>query len=1441
MTEINKAGDNHSIGHIDIPQGKFREQMDAVADSLRQLAGESEVERGHVVNDPLNSPFVLYVNGYTGTDTYVSGAYSTKGANQEQRLRRISEQRLVCGYTEAQPFKTLERACIEAAIITAYDYWKTGDVPKQQVSIVVSPGEYIIHNGAGNENIVGPGMPPDPIPGPDDIIGIQEWCDGYVPTPQELQQFNPDELGGVILPRGCSVVSLDLRKTIFRPDFVPTPANENANYSNRRTIFRMTGQGYYYGFTFKDKEGYNQSHHLLSTFEFASKDQLDEYYAKIVTAVGDSTGIDKSELEPRESEYKIVGPQPVNPTEPTDTVESASPYIYNTSIRSVWGMCGVFLDGSISDGFKSTVMAQYTGVSLQSDMDNWELYSGKKWGPMPDYDTYISSSPNDIRAKVERRSFHIRAVNEAVVQEVSVFAIGQSIHHQVESGGEITITNSNSNWGGCAALAIGAHDRAFPVDRFHKVKFIERALDPIEYATVSRVKIGTVKSVDPKTELESTKILDKRYEDADYTIKAGTYVWVQNGAGKDWRAEVAEDVPKGDVTVIKLKRELEDESGNAAGDDAIGNDIYIRRLIDNRSYDERSYAILVQGDAGTRPPVRDYVPETATSNWDNRVSTVLSTVAVPDRDDVTAKVQLRYAKRPVSECEHQASNYYRPADTVIKDEKHFSANEVNYGPFEEGSWDESYVHMQEDYNPEGYYKNAAPVMVIDGDYDGNEVSADLGITLTTDNVRAQIRSATDYIGAHNLLRNLGVSNNEAHAMLDPAQIGENPLLNVNSRGWDLEFRRPSNIRLFGHAFEWTGFANYTKAVPKYQQFMTQMNKFTYYFTHEDGGRVYVSGFNEEGFLITNRGIQDLSTGDLVQLEQIGAPDVSLEPEPLPCATESNAGAVRLASQQQIEDALADPDCSSKTDSKKCEPAITVNDLCYIKKDIVGSVEQELLILPDEYANLFVHKDVERVVGADRATFVPDELTAAYIDKTDSNTRKLLTDEASQAAGYDGEDKVAFRTIWQAFHWVNNRAPVGKPALTCWVIGSQDPDPHPSADSPVNINAIKITKIKGYEQDHEKNKIYLKKAIRVGPNNVEFQLTDVTVSVGGTMATPETPYVPESTTVSAHGQHVEMTNVALINRSTTQSTCPFSQFDAPVTATCQISFKRDTKTHFIMDGKCNGQDTSNYSIITAVFKNLAINSGAAGTHTGYNYMKWAFRHTNANNTKALRIQAQAFNFNCRAYGNDPERQNGRLEWDLDFSGHQGEELVGLFPQARSRLVVEDVSGTVGNDLCDLKVNVLGLGKLKEIQLFGNRGAAENGMFYPVTDLYRSSKRGATPDGKTDGKLDGTWDDIDDYYNKTLTGRVAKAFRDAGHKWPDDGGGGTNGGYSFKLHPTMVYNNYYCDFGPVKYPNNVNEDAVGGFETGEEDSQGDEIDPTVINPQDGEFPNGKMLLE
>ena len=44
--------------------------------------------------------------------------------------------------------------------------------------------------------------------------------------------------GGVIVPRGTSIVGLDLRKTKIRPTYVPNPENDQIE---RSCIFRLTG------------------------------------------------------------------------------------------------------------------------------------------------------------------------------------------------------------------------------------------------------------------------------------------------------------------------------------------------------------------------------------------------------------------------------------------------------------------------------------------------------------------------------------------------------------------------------------------------------------------------------------------------------------------------------------------------------------------------------------------------------------------------------------------------------------------------------------------------------------------------------------------------------------------------------------------------------------------------------------------------------------------------------------------------------------------------------------------------------------------------------------------------------------------------------------------------------------------------------------------------
>ena len=49
----------------------------------------------------------------------------------------------------------------------------------------------------------------------------------------------------------------------------------------------------------------------------------------------------------------------------SDSVTGASPYIFNLSLRSVFGMCGMHADGSKATGFKSMVRIHFTGIGLQ--------------------------------------------------------------------------------------------------------------------------------------------------------------------------------------------------------------------------------------------------------------------------------------------------------------------------------------------------------------------------------------------------------------------------------------------------------------------------------------------------------------------------------------------------------------------------------------------------------------------------------------------------------------------------------------------------------------------------------------------------------------------------------------------------------------------------------------------------------------------------------------------------------------------------------------------------------------------------------------------------------------------------------------------------------------------------------------------------------------------
>lgn len=531
------------------------------------------------------------------------------------------------GNSLTRPFKTIQRALIEAARFS-YQQGRNND-KIDRTTILVYPGTHYIDNrpGLSVENINGSAVYKRRV-GPsswqtDNITELSEFTNyDILDSNNELYKFN-SVTGGVILPRGTSIIGLDLRKTKIRPLFVPDPENDDIDATS---IFNVTGTCYFTAFSIFDgdptKTVYrdytlsrvvpNYSHHKVTTFAYADGvtkvklgnyqtylTDLDMYYYKVTKAYGDITGRGLADypsdldFEPNVDEFRIVGSLDPNPlgitsirsgngdgtgdlnvitvttanrqtgeTTPhnlfvdspfiingvtvdpdtyngsftvkevvglttftyvaneapseflpsigdidtaslvvgSDTVSSASPYIFNCSLRSVYGMNGLWADGAKATGFKSMVVAQFTGVSLQKDNNAFILYDD---GTFYDNTTLPLNSPErplhtNSRAifKPKYENYHIRASNDAFIQNVSVFAIGFARHFLTESGSDMSITNSNSNFG-----ATSLESEGFKVDSFDRddVGYITHIIPPREIPqeenVVSWVSLDTEKII----------------------------------------------------------------------------------------------------------------------------------------------------------------------------------------------------------------------------------------------------------------------------------------------------------------------------------------------------------------------------------------------------------------------------------------------------------------------------------------------------------------------------------------------------------------------------------------------------------------------------------------------------------------------------------------------------------------------------------------------------------------------------------------------------------------------------------------------------------------------------------------------------------------------------------------------------------------------------------
>jgi hypothetical protein len=489
------------------------------------------------------------------------------------------------GNSPLRPFKTIQRAFIE---VSRYSYLPNVDDRFDQFSIMLMPGNHYIDNRPGtvindisifNYNQL-----------------LEEWNDNSIldlsNSDNVLYKFNPST-GGVIVPRGCSLIGYDLRRTIVRPLYVPDPADGT---QERTSVFNLTGGCYLWQFTIKDGDlstnsplfdpvanvgkVYYQadntvqlavpeySHHKICIMEYADTSELDEYYTKIAKAfstfqptiddgnfltlvqenrivgpLSDTRRIESVKItdsspvgtltvqvttkidhgyfvdqyvailnnglsdqlngtfkvsntnvggNPKVFEYNILGSisslgnqnlvsgatytsangldtNAVSQAE-IDSVESASPYVFNCSIRSTWGMCGMWADGSKATGFKSMVVAQYTGVSLQKDDRAFIRYDRftNTWNQASLTDAFATvpyHTKGDAYWKDEWRNFHIRASDDSFIQCVSVFAVGFHDHFLMESGGDMSITNSNSNFGNTSLHAVGFKGFSFNQDK----------------------------------------------------------------------------------------------------------------------------------------------------------------------------------------------------------------------------------------------------------------------------------------------------------------------------------------------------------------------------------------------------------------------------------------------------------------------------------------------------------------------------------------------------------------------------------------------------------------------------------------------------------------------------------------------------------------------------------------------------------------------------------------------------------------------------------------------------------------------------------------------------------------------------------------------------------------------------------------------------------------
>jgi len=917
------------------------------------------------------------------------------------------------GNSALRPFKTLQRAFLEVARFS-YRVGLSND-EFDAFSIYLYPSDYVLDNR----------------PGVTDYNDVQPFDSNtnfdLTSSSNVLYRFNSTR-GGIIVPRGCSVVGSDLRRTKFIPKYVPYPTVQGslgitaANEPIASAIFNLTGGTYFWQSSFFDGDtngvyyrsddiatiAPNFSHHKLTCFEFANVDDLNLYYQKISKAyatIPDSSGVvAQDQLQARIEENRIVGPisdefaisqiirngqtataftvdeigNPKNhgfsvgvavnisgvngPTEQDkllyngsflvtsaqgnqftyqmssepsgnaigsnilvkveiDTVDSASPYVFNMSLRSVWGINGMHADGSRATGFKSMVVAQFTGISLQKDDRAFVVYNQSSGN----YEPQAAGSGAHINGLAEYRKgwrhVHIKASNDSFIQVVSVFAVGFGDHFFADSGGDLSITNSNSNFGNTSLRSKGFKATAFTKDKAGQVTHVipPKSLSDVEEISINWITIDITAT---KAEADNSRLYLYGYTSElgrppskiqGYTIGARRddvntpdrlYVSLTASGASAPTTHYADISPSGptvtgtragdDDSPIKYDTNRGqwylqvDSTNNIIYTTLQANSIYqnlgftpttfIRRVPDARDLNDRTYRFryVLDKDAFPipRPPITGFVlqPRSSETNSPAYSKTyyvydveTFQELVVGETDGIYYITVLSASVSPIT------SNF---------DDFFFSQQSVDIYP----AFDRD--------NPVS--DPAAAVSVADNQVLGLVKTTDGASPTPNEDTQLSITKETTQFFLLESNNNLGYTTvtNTLSNIVVTSRLGDEeerkiPLkLNPDSSvaPLSIELRRYSILRASGHTFEYLGFGpgNYSTAFPSTQvEVLSPEQVRLSQSLKEAAGVAYYSGVNSDGELFVGNQVINPVTGqitneDIAQLNVLGEEGTTIE-------------------------------------------------------------------------------------------------------------------------------------------------------------------------------------------------------------------------------------------------------------------------------------------------------------------------------------------------------------------------------------------------------------------------------------------------------------------------------------------------------------------------------------------------------------------------------------